>query len=78
MLGYYYLRAVRQESMTPLYAWSVHARLGMTGAIIVLVIISLAKPAMPGFAVTELAGSLWTAFALRAEGSKVSLDLGKA
>jgi hypothetical protein len=54
-----------------LYAWSIHARLGLTGAIIVLVIIGLAKPATLGFAVTELAGSLWTAFALRAEGSKL-------
>ena len=71
MLGYFYLRAARQESMTPLYAWSVHARLGLTGAIIVLAIIGLAKPAMLGFAVAELAGSLWTAFALRAEGSKL-------
>jgi hypothetical protein len=70
MLGYFYIRAARQESMTPLYAWSVHARLGMTVAIIALVILDLAKPAMLGFAVTELAGSLWTAFALRAEGSK--------
>jgi len=78
MLGYYYLRAARQESMTPLYVWSVHARLGLTGAIIVLVIIGLAKPAMLGFAVAELAGSLWTAFALRAEVSKVSWGLGKA
>jgi hypothetical protein len=72
------LRAARQESMTPLYAWSVHARLGMTGAIIVLVIIGLAKPAMLGFAVTELAGSLWTVLALRAEISKVSVVPGKA
>jgi len=78
VLGYYYLRAARQESMTPLYVWSVHARLGLTGAIIVLVIIGLAKPAMLGFAVAELAGSLWTAFALRAEVSKVSWGLGKA
>jgi hypothetical protein len=78
MLGYYYLRAARQESMTPLYAWSVHARLGLAGAILVLVILGLAKPAMLGFAVTELAGSLWTAFALRAEGSKLLQDLGKA
>jgi hypothetical protein len=38
MLGYFYLRAARQESMTPLYAWSVHARLGLAGAIIVLVV----------------------------------------
>jgi hypothetical protein len=78
MLGYYYIRAARQETMTPLYAWSVHARLGLAGAIIVLVITGLAKPAMLGFAAAELAGSLWTAFALRAEGSKVSWDLGKA
>lgn len=78
MLGYFYLRAARRESMTPLYAWSVHARLGLAGAIIVLVIIGLAKPAMLGFAVTEMAGSLWTAFALRAEGSKLLLGLGNA
>jgi hypothetical protein len=78
MLGYFYLRAARQESMTPLYAWSVHARLGMAGAILVLVIIGLAKPAMLGFAITELAGSLWTAFALRAEGSKLLRHFGKA
>jgi hypothetical protein len=71
MLGYYYLRAARQDSMTPFYAWSVHARLGLAGAIIVLVITGLAKPAMLGFAVAELVGSLWTAFALRAEGSNL-------
>jgi len=78
MLGYYYLRAARQESMTPFYAWSVHARLGLTASIIVLVLMDLAKPAMLGFAVTELAGSLWTALALRAEGSKLLSDLGQA
>lgn len=69
MLGYFYLRAARHESMTPLYAWSVHARLGLTGAIIVHVIFGVAKTPMLGFAIAELAGSLWTAFALRAEGS---------
>jgi hypothetical protein len=78
MIGYFYLRASRQESMTPLYAWSIHARLGLAGAILVLVIIGLAKPAMLGFAAAELAGSLWTAYALRAETSKVSWELGKA
>jgi hypothetical protein len=78
MIGYYYIRAARQESMRPLYAWSIHARLGMTVAIIVLVILDLAKPAMLGFAVTELVGSLWTALALRAEGSKLSFGLDKA
>jgi hypothetical protein len=78
MLGYFYIRAARQEAMRPLYAWSVHARLGMTVAIIALVTLDLAKPAMLGFAVTELAGSLWTAFALRAEGSKLLGALGKA
>jgi hypothetical protein len=78
MLGYFYLRASRQGSMTPFYAWSVHARLGLAGAIIVLVIMDLAKPAMLGFAVIELAGSLWTAFALRAEGSRLLSDLGQA
>ena len=78
MLGYFYIRAARQESMTPLYAWSVHARMGLSVAIIVLVILDLAKPAMLGFAVTELAGSLWTALALRAEGSKRLGALSKA
>ena len=78
MLGYYYLRAARQESMAPLYAWSVHARLGLAGVIIVLTILGLAKPAMLGFAVTELAGSLWTASALRAEGSELRRELGQA
>lgn len=71
MIGYYYLRAARHENMTPLYAWSVHARLGLIGAVIVLVIMGLAKPAMLGMVVIELAGTLWTAFALRAEGSKL-------
>jgi hypothetical protein len=71
MLGYYYVRAARQGSMTPFYAWSVHGRLGLAGVIIILVLIGLAKFLMLGFAVVEVAGSLWTAFALRAEGSKV-------
>ena len=78
MLGYFYIRAARQETMRPLYAWSVHARMGLSVAIIVLVILDLAKPAMLGFAVTELAGSLWTALALRAEGSKRLGALSKA
>ena len=78
MLGYYYLRASRQESMTPFYAWSVYARLGLAGAILILVILDLAKSPMLGFAVTELAGSLWTTFALRAEGSELLRDIGKA
>jgi len=78
MLGYFYLRAARHKSMTPLYAWSVHARLGLAGAILILVILGLAKSAMLGFAVTELAGSLWTTFALRAEGSKPLQELRKA
>jgi hypothetical protein len=50
----------------------------LTGAIIVLVIINLAKPALPGFAVIELVGSLWTALALRAEGTELPLELDKA
>lgn len=78
MLGYFYIRAARQETMRSLYTWSVHARIGLSVAIIVLVILDLAKPAMLGFAVTELAGSLWTALALRAEGSKQLGALGKA
>ena len=72
VLGYYYLRAARQEAMTALYAWSVHARLSFVGVVIVLVVAGFAQPAILLFAGIELAGSLWTAYALRSEGNRVT------
>ncbi len=71
VLGYYYIQAARQKTMTSLYVWSVHARLSIVGVLVVVVLASLAKPAMLLFAGVELAGSLWTAYALRSEGSKL-------
>jgi hypothetical protein len=63
-LGYYYLRAARAE-MTDFFRWSVHTRPWPLVVFIALAALRLAPPVIILFAVGDLLGAIWTAWALR-------------
>lgn len=64
-LGYYYLRAARQE-LTAFFRWTVHTRPWPLVVFIALVALGQAEPVLILFGVGDLLGALWTALALRA------------
>jgi hypothetical protein len=70
-LGYYYIRLGRGKGMEKVYAWTVHGR----GLAVILEFVFIAMNVLPmGFlplAIIELAGTLWTAIALRSEGKSL-------
>lgn len=63
-LGYYYIRAAFAE-LTPLFSWSVHARLFAVVCMVAFVVFRLANPTLLLFAAIDFLATLWTALALR-------------
>ena len=63
-IGYYYLRAVRDEARS-FYRGTVHARLPVPVCFGVFVALVWAKPMLLLFAAVDLAAATWTALALR-------------
>lgn len=70
VLGYYYVRAGRAE-LTPFFRWTVHTRPWPLVVFTVLVALGLARPVLILFAVGDLVGAIWTAWALRASRERV-------
>jgi hypothetical protein len=69
-LGYYYLRAAREE-LTAFFRWTVHTRPWPLVVFIVLVAVGRAEPVLILFGVGDLLGALWTALALRASRERI-------
>jgi hypothetical protein len=69
-LGYYYLRAARQE-MTDFFRWTVQTRPWPLVVFVVLVAMGLARPVIILFGLGDLLGAIWTAWALRASRERV-------
>lgn len=60
----YYIRAAISE-LTPLFSWSVHARLFAVVCMVGFVVLRLASPTLLLFAAIDFLATLWTALALR-------------
>ncbi len=66
VLGYFFTRAAL-ANLKAFYPWTVHARFGVTLAIILLVVLNLAPINLLLFAVFDFLSALWTFWALRGE-----------
>lgn len=63
VLGYYYFQAARHE-LTPLFHWSVTARILPIVAFSLLVVLASAPPQLILFGLVDLLSALWTRWAL--------------
>ena len=63
-VGYYYIRAAISE-LTPLFSWSVHARVFAAVCMVAFVVLRLVGPMLLLFAAIDFLAALWTALALR-------------
>lgn len=70
VLGYYYLTAVRNDFVA-FFRATAQARAMVIVVFTVFVVAGLAKPMLIFFGAVDLAGAIWTAFALRRDGAKV-------
>lgn len=66
LLAFYYLQAAR-SGVAPLIRWSVPGRIAVALGFAVLVLAGQAGPSLLGLGLVDLAGALWTAWALRRE-----------
>jgi hypothetical protein len=70
-LGYYYLRAGRDESLRNFYALTVHGRLGQAVILALLGLLNVAPASVILFGAFDALGAVWTYLALRSEGVSV-------
>ena len=66
MLGFYYVRLGRTDDRR-FFELTIPARLAVVGFFAAFVILGLASPILLAFGCVDLAGTLWTALALRAD-----------
>ncbi len=66
LLGYYYLNAAR-AGLEPFLRWTVNARCSVVLFFMVFVLAGYAPAQLILFGVVDVAGALWTLFALRAD-----------
>ena len=66
LLAFYYIQAAR-ANLRPLIQWSVYGRLAVGVALAVFALVGLAGPIMILLGGTDIAGALWTGWALRKE-----------
>lgn len=67
IVGYYYIQAARNR-LTTFYRWTLHCRVFFPVFVVVLVLAGLVEPMLLLFGAIDLAGAMWTAWALRSEG----------
>jgi hypothetical protein len=65
-VSYYYIRAAKAE-LTPFFVWSIHIRLVEIAFFVAFAVLHLLPSVLMYFGLVDLAGSLWTFLALRAE-----------
>jgi hypothetical protein len=66
VLAFFYIMACR-EGVRNFYRWTVYSRLTVMPAYILFIVFGVAPPVVLVFAAVDLAGALWTGFALKAE-----------
>ena len=66
VLAFYYFMACR-EGVRSFYRWTVWSRLMVTPVYILFIAFGIAPPVVLLFAAADLAGGLWTGYALKAE-----------
>jgi len=64
ILSYYYIRSASFD-LTEFFHLTVHARMLVIVVFAVMVVLDFAQPMLILFGVVDLAGALWTAWALR-------------
>ena len=70
IIAYYYVRsALDEEGMREFYKWTVHTRASVIIFLIFFVVFRLVSPLIIIFSVIDLAGAIWTFWALRKEKS---------
>lgn len=65
ILSYYYIRSASFE-LTEFFRLTVHARMLVIVVFAVMVVLELSQPMLILFGAVDLAGALWTGWALRA------------
>ena len=66
-LAFYYIQAAR-HGLTPMLRWTVYARSSVFICFAAFVLLGLAEAPLVLFGAVDLAGALWTYWALRSEG----------
>lgn len=69
IIGYYYLNAAR-TGLEPFMRWTVNARCTVLLFFMAFVLMGVARPQLIFFGLIEVAGALWTLFALRADAAR--------
>lgn len=67
-LSFYYIQAAR-HGLTPMLRWTVYVRSTIIVFFAAFVLLGFASAPLVLFGVVDLAGALWTYWALRAEGA---------
>ena len=70
VFAYYYLNLARNE-VTSFFRWTVHTRLLVPLFFIAFILFAEVKPVLMLFALGDLAGALWTAWALHGAGVQI-------
>jgi hypothetical protein len=73
-LGFYYFRAARAPGMTEFYRWTTYTRPLAFVAGVGFVAAGRAAPSLLGFVVVDLAGAVWTWYALKRDGGSQVAD----
>lgn len=66
VLAFFYIMACR-EGVKNFFRWTVYSRLTVMPAYILFIVFGVAPPVVLLFAAVDLAGAIWTGFALRTE-----------
>lgn len=67
ILGFFYIQAGR-HAIVPFFRWTLVTRLGAAFFVVGFVLARLVSPVIILFWLGDLAGAIWTALALRADG----------
>lgn len=70
VFAYYYLNLARNE-VTDFFRWTIHTRLLVPIFFAAFILFTGMKPVLMIFALGDLAGALWTAWALRGAGIQI-------
>jgi hypothetical protein len=70
VFAYYYLNLARHE-VTDFFRWTVHTRSLVPLVFAALILLAGMKPVLMLFALGDLAGALWTAWALHGAGIRI-------
>jgi len=63
-LGFYYIQAARKD-LVDFFRWTVPVRASVILFFVAFVLLGYAQPTLVLFGVIDLAGAIWTGFALR-------------